>query len=101
MLTIVQLRHLGGALARPAANPGAVGTVEEPYQLFVLGIPAVPELVKPLRASSTRWSGRWRRSRATAGCSTSSATTPTRRPAFTPEALERLRAIKASATRSV
>jgi hypothetical protein len=48
MLMIVQLRHLGGALARPAAHPGAVGTVDEAYQLFLLGIPAVPELVEPL-----------------------------------------------------
>jgi hypothetical protein len=51
MLMIVQLRHLGGALARPAQHPGAVGTVSEEYQLFMLGIPAVPQLVAPLRAS--------------------------------------------------
>jgi hypothetical protein len=50
MLTIVQLRHIGGALARPSAQPGAAGTVEEDYQLFLLGIPAVPDLVAPLLA---------------------------------------------------
>ncbi len=45
-LPIVQIRHLGGAFARGAANGGAHGPVTEPYNLFALGIPAVPELVE-------------------------------------------------------
>lgn len=37
-LTTVQIRHLGGALARP--NDSAAGHVDEPYALYMLGIPA-------------------------------------------------------------
>jgi FAD binding domain len=95
MLTVVQVRHLGGALARPAANPGAVGTVEEEFQLFMLGIPAVPELVAPLmgqlaegeRAMAPYASGR--RMFNFLGHNADPST------AFAPEALERLRDIKA------
>jgi len=45
-LPIVQIRHLGGAFARESANGGAHGPVTEPYNLFALGVPAVPELVE-------------------------------------------------------
>jgi FAD binding domain len=94
MLTVVQLRHLGGALARPAAQPGAVGTVEESYQLFLLGIPAVPELVGPLlgqlaqaeHAMAPFASGRRMFNFLGSGADPSDA--------FAPDALERLRAIK-------
>lgn len=44
-LPVVQLRHLGGAFARPTERGGSHGPVREPYNLFLLGIPAVPELV--------------------------------------------------------
>jgi FAD binding domain len=94
LLTIVQLRHLGGALARPAAHPGAVGTVQENYQLFVLGIPAVPQLVEPLKAElgavaqamAPFVSDRQMFNFLGMGADPSTA--------FAPEALERLRAIK-------
>jgi FAD/FMN-containing dehydrogenase len=43
-LAVVSIRHLGGALCRPADGGGAVGPVPEPY-LMVLGGPgAAPEL---------------------------------------------------------
>ncbi|WP_245647059.1 FAD-binding oxidoreductase [Microtetraspora niveoalba] len=42
-LAYVQLRHLGGALARPAENGGACGHIEEPYLLGMLGVPGSPE----------------------------------------------------------
>jgi len=45
-LPVVQIRHLGGALARTAADAGSHGPVTEPYNLFALGVPAVPELVE-------------------------------------------------------
>ncbi len=45
-LPVVQIRHLGGAFAREQANGGAHGPVTEPYNLFALGVPAVPELVE-------------------------------------------------------
>lgn len=43
-LTVVQVRGLGGAFADDAAAGGAVRPVTEPFQLFALGVPAVPEL---------------------------------------------------------
>lgn len=47
-LAVVQLRHLGGAFARTSEDQGSHGPVPEPYNLFALGIPAVPELVDPI-----------------------------------------------------
>lgn len=44
-LPVVQIRHFGGALARTPAAAGSHGPVTEPYNLFALGVPAVPELV--------------------------------------------------------
>ncbi len=43
-LMTVQLRGLGGAFAEEPAGGGAVRPVVEPFQLFALGIPMVPEL---------------------------------------------------------
>ncbi|WP_342342443.1 FAD-binding oxidoreductase [Planobispora rosea] len=42
-LAVAQLRHLGGALARPAAGGGACGRIEEEYLLGLLGVPFTPE----------------------------------------------------------
>lgn len=95
MLTIVQLRHLGGALARPSAHSGAVGTVEEHFQVFLLAIPAVPELVAPLlgqlddaEQALAPFASDRRMFNFLGGAADPSA-------AFTSAALERLRAIKA------
>jgi UDP-N-acetylenolpyruvoylglucosamine reductase len=96
MLTIVQLRHLGGALARPAEQPGAVGVLDDPFQLFLLGIPAVPELVAPLQAALSSaesavapWASGRRLFNFLGSHEDPSA-------AFTPEALARLRRVKVS-----
>ena len=43
-LMIVQIRGLGGAFAEDAPGSGAVRPVSEPFQVFALGVPAVPEL---------------------------------------------------------
>jgi hypothetical protein len=43
-LMTIQLRGLGGAFAEEPAGGGAVRPVAEPFQLFAVGIPAVPEL---------------------------------------------------------
>jgi hypothetical protein len=43
-LLIVELRHLGGALARVPANAGARSRLEAPYILFALGSPLTPEM---------------------------------------------------------
>ncbi len=42
-LISAQIRHLGGALARPALNGGACGHLTEPYSLYMIGIPSDPE----------------------------------------------------------
>jgi hypothetical protein len=43
-LLLVEIRHLGGALSRSGEQHGAVGAVAEPYVLFSVGVPMVPEL---------------------------------------------------------
>ena len=43
-LMIVQIRGLGGAFANTGVAQGAVRPVTEPFQLFALGVPVVPEL---------------------------------------------------------
>jgi len=47
-LTVVQIRHFGGAFAADREGRGSHGKITEPYSLFALGIPAVPELVAPI-----------------------------------------------------
>jgi hypothetical protein len=42
-LAVVQIRHLGGALARGTVEDGPNGPIREPYQVFALGIPVSPE----------------------------------------------------------
>ncbi|HKJ11981.1 MAG TPA: FAD-binding oxidoreductase [Ornithinimicrobium sp.] len=56
-LLIVQIRHLGGAFARPVPDGGAHGPVAEEYSLFALGVPAVPELVQVILATFARVEG--------------------------------------------
>jgi FAD/FMN-containing dehydrogenase len=46
----VQVRHLGGALARPSSPACAAGHLDEPYLLYLLGIPATPELAGAVAA---------------------------------------------------
>jgi hypothetical protein len=53
-LAALQIRHLGGAFADAAEGQGSHGPVPEPYSLFALGIPAVPELVDPILATFDR-----------------------------------------------
>lgn len=43
-LLVVELRHLGGALARVPAGAGALGRLDAAYAMFALGSPMVPEL---------------------------------------------------------
>ena len=51
---MLQIRHLGGAFRRHDDGHGACGHVEEPYLLFALGVPAVPELVPAIGATFDR-----------------------------------------------
>lgn len=41
-LVSVQIRHLGGALARPHSNGGACGHIAADYLLYAIGIPPTP-----------------------------------------------------------
>lgn len=51
-LTVLQFRHLGGALARGTAADGPNAAIDEPYLVFALGVPMVPELVPAIAAST-------------------------------------------------
>jgi FAD/FMN-containing dehydrogenase len=51
-LILVELRHLGGALARPAAVPNAVAGRGAAFSVFVLG-PAVPGLEEAVPAAAS------------------------------------------------
>jgi FAD/FMN-containing dehydrogenase len=50
-LLVVQIRHLGGALARATEADGPAGAIHEPYQLFCLGIPVTPDVTAAVTAS--------------------------------------------------
>jgi hypothetical protein len=43
-VTVVQLRHLGGAFGRATEADGPSGAISEPYQLGCIGIPFSPEV---------------------------------------------------------
>ncbi len=51
-LTVLQFRHLGGALARGTADEGPNAAITEQYSVFTLGVPMVPELVPAIEAST-------------------------------------------------
>lgn len=65
-LISVEVRHLGGALARSAPGAGAVATIEGEFAMFAVGSAATPELgaavsahIEIVQASLARWdSGR-------------------------------------------
>ncbi len=43
-VSAVQVRHLGGALARPSTGQGAIGAMAAPYSLLAAGLALAPEL---------------------------------------------------------
>ncbi|WP_073266472.1 FAD-binding oxidoreductase [Cryptosporangium aurantiacum] len=49
-LNTVQLRHLGGALARPTIGGGAVGHLEEKFSLTGIGMPMGPGMAEQIEA---------------------------------------------------
>ncbi|MFC3999309.1 FAD-binding oxidoreductase [Nocardiopsis sediminis] len=89
-LMTVQIRHLGGALARPSDSPH--GPLTEPYALYMFGVPADPATAEAVTA----------RQRALAQALPVSGRKPltflnpgeTAADAFTPAALARLRDLK-------
>jgi FAD/FMN-containing dehydrogenase len=50
-LNVLQVRHVGGALAVPGEPSGALDHVGAEYVVFTFGVAAAPELVEPIRAS--------------------------------------------------
>ncbi|WP_435769404.1 FAD-binding oxidoreductase [Nocardioides sp. SYSU DS0651] len=91
-LLTVQVRHLGGALAEPSDGPH--GALEEPFALYLFGIPGSPEAAAAVRARQAdlvhalgdRVTGRKPFSLLTPG--------DTPAAAFPAATLERLRAVK-------
>jgi FAD/FMN-containing dehydrogenase len=49
-LASIEVRHLGGALARPALDSGAQATVDASYAMFAAGFTPTPELAATVRA---------------------------------------------------
>jgi FAD/FMN-containing dehydrogenase len=49
-LVSVELRHLGGEMARPRPGSGALSSVDAEYALFAVGMAPAPELVAAVRA---------------------------------------------------
>jgi hypothetical protein len=54
VLTNVEIRHLGGALADPAPGHGAAGVVDAPFLFYAVGSPVSPESAGALRAELDR-----------------------------------------------
>ncbi|KTR96413.1 FAD-linked oxidase [Microbacterium testaceum] len=52
-LFVAELRHLGGAAARPAADAGAVSAVAGDYLVHGIAVPPVPEAVPAATAAAT------------------------------------------------
>jgi FAD/FMN-containing dehydrogenase len=84
-LLSVQLRHLGGAFARPSDSPH--GPLTEPYALYLFGIPG-PGVPERLRAFAGALPVSGRKPLTYLGPAETAAE------AFAPAALDRLRAIK-------
>jgi FAD binding domain len=49
-LTSIEIRHLGGAIARPGPEHGALGAIEAPYLLFAVGPAMTPEMMAGVTA---------------------------------------------------
>ncbi len=50
-LLLAELRHLGGALARPAENAGALDKLDADYVMFAVGLPMTPEMGEAIEKS--------------------------------------------------
>jgi len=52
VLSSVEIRHLGGALTRPATDGGAQPSIDASYLLFAVGATPTPDLVSAVRAQA-------------------------------------------------
>lgn len=94
-LTVFQLRHLGGELARGTVEQGPNGAIDEKYLVFCLGVPMVPELVPAIQGSIAAVQGAVAEKRSGRTFYTFLCADPDVSRAFPAESLERLRRIKA------
>jgi FAD/FMN-containing dehydrogenase len=53
-LLLAELRHLGGALGRPAENGGALEKIDEEFVMFGIGMPMEPALREPINGALDR-----------------------------------------------
>jgi hypothetical protein len=53
-LAVLQIRHLGGAFRRHDDGHGVCDTLDQPYLLFALGVPVVPELAAAIATTFDR-----------------------------------------------
>jgi len=94
-LTSVQLRQLGGAMARAGDGAGAAGAIDEPFMVFALGVPMTPALEEAIHADLARLDAALAPYAADRGCFNFLRPHDDRSRAHTPETLARLRALKA------
>jgi hypothetical protein len=50
-LLLAEVRHLGGALARPAENGGALSSLDAEFAMFGIGMPMTPELGQAIQGA--------------------------------------------------
>ncbi len=93
-VAIVQIRPLGGAIATPHPDKGAAGHIEQPFQLFCVGIPAAPGLAEAIVASLQRIDGSLRGAGSVLRLPNFLGREQERFSCWTPTALVRLREIK-------
>ncbi|WP_433377855.1 FAD-binding oxidoreductase [Streptosporangium sp. CA-115845] len=91
-LLSVQIRHLGGALARPSDSPH--GALIEPYSLYLFGVPATREAAAGIRARQQEITNALAPSVSGRKPFTYLAPGETSATAFGPVAIDRLRKIK-------
>jgi len=53
-LLSVELRQLGGAIARPAPDHGAIASIDAPFVMFAVGMTMTPEMGAAVHSSLTR-----------------------------------------------
>ncbi len=95
-LSVVQIRHLGGALGRATSEDGPQSGLSERYSFFTLGVPAVPELVGPIEAGFTAVREALAEQTSARGFFNFRGSSSDASSCFSPEVSERLRAVKAA-----
>lgn len=95
-LLLLQLRHLGGALATPGPDAGALGALTEPYLLYAFGLAFSPDLADAVGRRLDALPGDL--GEVATGRKPTTFLTPGERAAaaFSPAALDRLRNLKRS-----